>query len=222
MSKKRLCGAAVLAGAAMAGLSSQTDAAISISIANVSVFAGTTAVVGVYASSNDGDIISGFNLPLDINDDGMEALPTGFTLNGSGFSNAVYANTGLDTLEPQITLINVDSIPTGSGTNIMLSTTPTLLFDLDVNVAGSVAAGTVVPLEIEVPASPYSPLFNVAGPDTPTVAAPVIGTPVDGSITVVAVPEPAAILPVALVALLGVAGSRRSRRLSQLSPLSCE
>jgi hypothetical protein len=162
MSKKRLGGAAVLAGAAVIGLSSRIDAAITISIANVAVPAGTEAIVGVYASSNSGDVMSGFNLPLDINDDGTAPLPTGFTLNGSGFTNALYANTALDTPMPQITLINVDSIPTGSGANTTLSATPTLLFDLAVNVAGSVPAGTVVPLEIEVTASPFSPLFNVA------------------------------------------------------------
>lgn len=187
-----------------------------ITLDNVFVPAGTTALVGVYASSDTGDVISGFNLPLDINSDGfldsnsdlIGDLPPGFTLASPPIANAVYNNTGFDTPQPQIGLIDADAIPTGSGTNITLSTTPQKLFDLVFEVAASVPAGTRMPLEIFVPASPLSALFNVAGPNRPTINSPVLGQPSLGSITVV-VPEPANIVLLLSALSFGICTRRR-------------
>ncbi len=197
------------------------DAAVVLTMSNVAVPAGSPALVGVFAASTTGDVISGFNLPTDINDDGFVSngtgttaskLPAGFALDATPTPNAVYVNTGFDQPYPQIALINVDGIATGSGNNITLTATPTLLYDLAIDVGRTVTGGTVVPLEIEVPAAPFSPLFDVAGPNTPTVTAPAAGAPVFGSITVTAaVPEPSA---ACLLAVSAVASAlhRRSRR----------
>ena len=216
----RPCGVAAMSVAAavvVGGLAAApAAAAVTLSIADVQVQAGQTAYVHVYASSTAGDVISGFNLPLDYNDDGfvdrngdgVGDLPAGFALAAMPIANATYGNTGFDTPQPQISLINVDGIPTGSGQNLTLTTARTLLFDLAITVAPTVAVGTVVPLEIEVPAAPFGPLFNVAGPFSPTVAAPTAGAPVFGSIRVVGVPEPAAAAAVTLVLPL----ARRRRR----------
>jgi hypothetical protein len=161
--------------------------AVIISIDHVDVPASSVALVGVYASSNSNDVISGFDLPLDINDDGYTAgiLPAGFKLDPSDVRNAIYGNTGLDMPQPQTTLINVDGIAVGSGANEQLTSTPTLLFDLAFDVADTVPDGTSLPLEIEVPNAPFQSLFDVAGPNSPAVAAPTNGSPVYGSITVV-------------------------------------
>ena len=188
------------------------NAAVTLSISNVIIPSGSVAIVGVYASSNSSDVISGFNLPLDVNDDGFTAgiLPAGFKLDANDLRNSIYANTGLDTPQPQITLINVDYIATGSGGNVQLSSVPSLLFDLALDVAGTVPVGTRVPLEIEVPNAPFQTLFDVAGPGSPVTSAPTTGSPVYGSITVTSVPEPAGIALAALPALLLL--TRRSQK----------
>ena len=215
----KACGAIATAGTVglVTGLAAgPASAAVTVSIGTVTVPAGsaTTALVGVFASSNSGDVISGFNLPFDYNNDGfvdrngdgVGDLPAGFSLGGPLVRNALYPNnTAFDMPQQQDVLANVDGIPTGSGANVTLGTTPTRLFDLAINVAATVPAGTVLPFEIEVPAAPFNVLFNVAGPNAPTVAAPTAGSPVFGSLRVTAVPEPAtaAALAAAGVALLG-------------------
>ncbi len=206
----------------MAAVASPATAAVTLSIDNVFVPPASVAIVGVYAASNSNDVISGFNLPFDINDDGYTAgiLPAGFTLDANDLRNKLFANTGLDTPQPQITLINVDSIPTGSGSNVQLSSTPTLLFDLAFDVAATVPVGTVMPMEIEVPNSPFQTLFDVAGPGSPTVAGPTNGSPVYGSITVI--PEPATFAMASLPAFwLSTRRYRRALAQSNCSPSVC-
>lgn len=194
---------------------SLAPARVILSIDDIAVPAGTTAVVGVYAASDNGDVISGFNLPLDINSDGfidsnsdnVSDLPNGFSFASPALQNLRYANTGFDMPQPQIGLIEVDGIPTGSGADVLLSSTPTRLFELHVSVAPSVPPGTTVPLQIIVPNSPFQSLFNVAGPNGPTVLAPLAGQPVLGSITII--PEPSSQLAVLSGAILILCGRRR-------------
>lgn len=197
---------------ALACAAPPASAAVRVEIDNVFVFAGTTqtARVGVYANSDFQDLISGFNLPLDFNNDGTAPLPAGFSLPAAAdvTVNEIYADTAFDTPQPQITLIGADGIPTGSGPNVQLFAGNTKLFDLQVIVDASVPVGTVLPLSVFVPAAPFTPLFNIAGPNDPAVAAPVAGTPVFGSITVIDIPEPGALALVAGAAVL----ARRVRR----------
>lgn len=191
---------AVLTTFALTGLTGvpAARAAVAISIDKVEVLPGGTATVGVYIASNSGDVLTGFNLPLDINNDGFvdsnldlkSDLPTGFTYGTPALTNALYTDSGLDMPFQQVRLYNIDAIPTGSGADTPLSVTPTKLFDLVFNVAVSVPVGTVVPLEIRDLPFPFTGVFTIAGRPNPTVAAPTVGSPVLGSITVVS-PEPA-------------------------------
>lgn len=181
-----------------ATLPSASRGGVIISMDNATALAGQTVLLGVYASSDSGDVISGFNLPLDYNSDGFVDqqqdrhgdLPAGFSLDAIPIRNALFANTGLDQPFPQTLLFNVDSIPTGSGANITLSNVPTKLFDLVIGTDSTLATGTVLPFQIKIPASPFESVFNVAGPNNPIVVLPITGSPALGSITIVAVPEP--------------------------------
>lgn len=197
-----------------------THATIFVHVDDVVVPGKSTAIVGVYASSDSGDVISGFNLPLDINNDGFidgdgdnkSDLPSGFSLGSPSLRNVMYTNTAFDMPQPQIGLIEVDGIPTGSGANVMLSTVRTKLFDLAVDVASGVPPGTRLPLRIIVPISPFQSLFNIAGPNSPVSSAPEQGVPVSGSITV-AIPEPSAHFAIfGGVAMISWCSRRRRRQ----------
>ena len=85
-------------------------AGIVVSIDRATALAGQTVLLGVYASSDTADVISGFNLPFDYNsdgfvdaqNDGMGDLPIGFSLASPPLSGIVFFNTGLDAPLPQI------------------------------------------------------------------------------------------------------------------------
>ena len=201
-------------------------AGVVISIDKVTSQAGRTVLLGVYASSTSGDLLSGFNLPFDYNNDGFRDaqndglgdLPTGFSFAPTPITNVLYSNTGLDQPRPQVQLINTDSIVTGTGADIALGTSqnPTKLFDLVVVIDPTVAEGTVLPFQIKVPASPFSSLFYVAGPNTPVVNTPDQSSPAIGSITIVAVPEPGSVALVLAVSILA-GGICRRRRIAMRS-----
>lgn len=181
------------------------DASVMVTMDHVFVTPGSSAFVGVYASSDANDVISGFNLPLDINNDGTAAIPTGFVLANPTVQNVLYPNTMYD-IPPSVVPANVDAIPTGSGANVPLTVALMKLFDLVINVDASVPVGTVLPMQIIVPASPLQSLFNIAGPNNPTVSLPTLGMPTMGSITVV--PE-AGCGGLILLVLLGTMKLRR-------------
>ncbi len=62
-------------------------------------------------------------------------LPVSFSFNANALRNSLFPNTGLDRPLPQVVLIDVDSIPTGSGNNVTLGPTRTKLFDIAVDVS---------------------------------------------------------------------------------------
>ncbi len=182
---------------------SRTRADIVLTADNVTVFAGQTARVGVYASSTSGDIMTGFNLPIDFNRDGNVNLPLGFSYGSPVIANAIFSNTGFDR-PASIFFANVDAIPTGSGANVTLGLIPLRLFDLRVNVASDVATGTVLPIVLEIPPTPLQSLFNLAGyangnlaAGKPVVFSPTPGVVAFGSITITAVPEPSVLVSIA-------------------------
>ena len=184
---------------------SRAQGDIVMTMDNAKVFAGQTASVGVYATSTSGDIMTGFNLPTDFNLDGNAKLPFGFSYGSSVLTNVIFSNTGFDR-PGSIVFANVDAIPTGSGANLILGLTPIKLFDIRVIVAGNVPVGTVLPIDIEIPATPLRSLFNVSGHANGNLAAgkPVVlssapGVIASGSITITAVPEPSVL---ALIAAL--------------------
>ena len=201
--------------------SGNCKAGIVISIDHAMAHAGDTILLGVYASSETGDSISGFNLPFDYNSDGfvdsqgdgIGDLPTGFALAPTPLSFRIYSDTALDRPSPQIQLIGADAIATGTGGDVKLgnSLLPTKLFDVVVVVAPNVAVGTVVPFLIKVPNDPFASLFNIAGKDSPTVLLPTQGNPATGSITIVAVPEPTSIFLLLSLAIFLIPAMRLSR-----------
>lgn len=175
------------------GVASVGSADVVVSIENVAVQPGQTAHIGVYFANNNANTavtVSGFNLPIDINVDGLSALPTGFTYGTPVITNVLYPNTGFDMPQPQITLTNVDAILTGSGVNTSLTTTPVKVLDLVIQTSNSVPVGTVIPIDILVPNGVLGGLFNISrSPNvatTPSLSGPLL---VGGSLSVV--PEPA-------------------------------
>ena len=219
MSLKSVAFLAALAGLLVFGPSASRGAVI-LSVDDVSVAPGETAVVGVYASSTASDVISAFNLPFDFNNDGfidannddVSDLPDGFTL-GTPPSLAAEYSVGLDRPMPQVELIGADVIVnTNNVHDVTLSATPLKLFDIVFEVDAGVAPGTVVPLRLFVPDAPFAGLFRVSGAAGSSAAADVVaptaGAPVFGSITVV--PEPAGIAGGVGIAMILL--TRRSRR----------
>lgn len=195
---------------------SYSFANIVISIEHELVAPGGVALVGVFASSNMGDNISGFNLPLDIGADGKRPLPTGFTFRVPPLSNLLFSNTGFNMPEPQITIANVDAIPSGfvqANQAVTLSAVPTKLFDIVIDVGPGVPVGTVVPIHI---LRDSLGLFNVTSPNGGIVSVPGVGTPAIGSITVV--PEPGSLAQIGTIALL-IGAWFRSRQYRHCLPL---
>lgn len=190
------------------------QAAVIISLDNVSVLPGATAEVAVYAASDSADAISGFNLPIDFNRDGNNSvLPNGFALDVTPLRNALFTNLAFNTTTAVIPIIGVDGIVNSSNdVDVDLTATPLRLFSVTINVSPDAVIGSVLPLEIEVPADPFSALFNVAGPRQPNVLSPTIGTPVYGSVTVTPEPSSAVLLCAATWALRRRSFRRRCSR----------
>lgn len=185
-----------------------------IIIEHEQVLPGGTVEVGVYATSSAGHNISGFNLPFDIGADGKETLPNGFTLRDPIIKNALFSNTGFDVPEPQITIADVDAIPSGFVPAIQavtLSNAPTKLFDLVFDVGLAVPVGTVIPLRI---VSDPLGLFTITSPSLAVATNPPLGEFARGSITVVPEPRSVGFLFFVAVTSLAVVNSRRQRRRS--------
>lgn len=211
MGHSKLSVAPLAAFALLAGMVAQASAVVVISIGNISAAPGTTALVPVFATSNTADQVSGFNFPIDLNNDGYNLLlPPGFSLNAMPFQDSLFGTVAFNRTTPILPIIGTDGIANASSSvNTTLSTTPTLFFNLAVDVAPNAVIGSVFPLQIEAPGDPFSAQFNVAGPNSPVVAAPTIGQPVSGSVTVI--PEPASLAAVG-ASLLALGTRRRTRK----------
>lgn len=191
-------------------MTSHAFAGFVIGIEHEIVAPGGTALVAVFATSDMGNNISGFNLPLDVGADGKKALPVGFTYHSPPILNALFNNTALDLPEPQITIANVDAIPSGfvqANQAVILSQVPTKLFDLVIDVGSGVPAGTVVPIYI---VRDSLGLFNVTSPNGGAAVVPDTGRPAIGSITVI--PEPGGFMQIGAIVVL-IAGVTVVQRL---------
>ena len=144
--------------------------------------AGGTISVGVFASSDASDVMSGFTLPLDVNNDG-NSLPAGFSLNATPIQNSIYKtnlNQGMNGV------VDVDGIVNGSGDDETLTTSQTRLFDLVIDFDGTVTSGTTIPIGIINP-TPVINQFKFSGPASPSVS-----TILDGEMRII--PEPSSVL----------------------------
>ncbi|EMI27014.1 signal peptide protein [Rhodopirellula europaea SH398] len=185
-----------------------------------------TAQFGVFASSDAGDTLNAFNLPIDFGINGHDGplLPLGVLDLPAGFAfNSVVADPGLggavnitgDAALPPIFTQNYDGVFNSSGLSLALGTGQTRLFDVLIDVTA--APGAVLPIaitdDVGPPTNPtVSGPFSVTLNGDPALNAGDVGYSLNaGSITVTAVPEPASWTVIG-VALCGGALSRRRRK----------
>lgn len=135
-------------------------AAVTLSWESVAAQPGQTAVVGVFATSNSGESLAGFNLPFDLGANGM-GLPTGFALNANPLRDKVWPTVNVNVTRNA--LVGIDGIVNGDGANIPLSTAPLRLFSLAIDVSPTVMPGTMLPLTIRTTTAPIN-FFTLAGP----------------------------------------------------------
>jgi hypothetical protein len=190
---------------------------------NVDAVTGTTAQFGVFASSDSGDTLNAFNLPIDFGSNAF-GLPTGFAFNSvvadPGLGGAV--NVTGDAALPVIFTQNYDGVFNASGLTLALDASQTRLFDVLIDVTA--APGTVLPIAItdDLNVGPPAP---VSGPLSISMNGNAAIGPGDGgyslnsgsiTVTASAVPEPASWAIIG-AALCGGAFSRRKRKTSAIN-----
>jgi hypothetical protein len=148
-----------------------THAAVTLSWESITVQPGQTAVVGVFATSNSGESLAGFNLPFDLGANGM-GLPMGFTLNPDLLRDKVWPTVNVNFMRNA--LVGIDGIVNGDGANILLGTAPLRLFSLAIDVSPTIESGTILPLAIRTSTAPIN-FFTLAGPSGALAASATAG-----------------------------------------------
>lgn len=175
-----------------------------IVVDNVVTTAGSIVSVNVSASSTTGGSLVSLDTPLDFGVAGPGGQ-TGFTFLGASPVQTFdsFLGSGPSTLEDHL-----QGVFMFSPANAINLTSPTTLFTLDFSVASSVPVGTVFDIRIldngTFAGDPTS--FQVFDETSSQVAA----TAIDGSITIVGVPEPAT-ATIVLLTGLSLAAVRRRR-----------
>jgi len=173
------------------------QADIIVSLSDVTVNAGSTAVVTASIADTSGAPaeLSAYNITLAVDTDSFP----GFSFPGlSGFSSstAVFSN-----FDPQTdtagAMQNFDFLVSDSGGNLQLSATGTDLFQIEFEVAADAAPGSLLPVSfVQDPsaaggAAPQPGFFSFSLDGTTVNGADLPGLVVNsGSVTVAAVPEP--------------------------------
>ena len=170
------------------------------------VAAGDDATVSFFGTSatTGGQLVNGFNLPVDIGGDGA-GLANGLSIGVGALANPIASTASLTTGGPQNDMFGTDTIVNiGGGPSFTVDDTPTLLFDLVISTDAATPVGTF-PIQLV-----NNPFFSVTGGDgiTPLTGSSVIA-PGGGSIEIAAVPEPSTASLLGLVALAGLAMRRR-------------
>jgi hypothetical protein len=138
---------------------------VTVSIESKSAAAGQNVLIGFFASSNSGDILSGFNFPLDIGPTG-QGLPPAVSYGSTPLQNSAFDFTDLSTALNST--VNVDGVINGDGEGLTLGPSPTKLFDLELTIVPTAVPGTSIPVVIVNPTAPVN-LFSIAGPNSPQV-----------------------------------------------------
>ncbi len=138
---------------------------MTVSIESKSAAAGQNVLVGFFASSNSGDVLSAFNFPLDIGPSG-QGLPPAISYGPTPIQNSAFDFTDLSTALNST--VNVDGVINGDGQGLTLGPSPTKLFDLELTIGPSAVPGTIIPLVFVNPTAPVN-LFSIAGPNSPQV-----------------------------------------------------
>jgi hypothetical protein len=136
-----------------------------VSIESKSAAAGQNVLIGFFASSNSGDVLSGFNFPLDIGPSG-QGFPPAISYGPTPIQNSAFEFTDLSTALNSA--VNVDGVVNGDSAGLALGPSPTKLFDLELSIGPSAVLGTIIPLLIVNPTTPVN-LFSIAGPNSPQV-----------------------------------------------------
>jgi hypothetical protein len=201
--------------AAFMGISTSAQAAYVLSLENVTVTAGNQAVVGVFISSDNNQLLTGYTFPIEIGGNGRGlasglSFPADPAAEVTTFTTVGITQLGSDILPGPFVRnyegIFFDARPLNASA-IQLSTTPVRLFNLLVDTSASIPGGTVFPVSItdnSTPGSQFSltTLNAVGGVETTVQTIAAGGSAIAGSITINAVPEPSS---VALLTLAGVA-----------------
>lgn len=180
------------------------SAAITFSLGNTSVTAGSTAYVSLNASTDqaDGETLGGFNLEVDIGDDGT-GIPAGF----SNFSVDDRSNRfGSESVNEDAS-DGADRIVNAFNGNVLLEATPQSLLYLTLDVAESITPGiyriSLVNTVLDAAADPDGKELTISSASYQTF----------GTITVTAVPEPGSMAVLGLgMGGLYVGGRWRRRR----------
>ena len=195
----------VLFCALLLGFSGTTQAEIIISIDNVETTADSTVVVGVFAHSTSGAQLFSYDTPIDIGGDGA-GTPDGLTLTDVVEIQDFDSFSNLGGSSQEDLLVSVGSFATAT-TISGDALNPTLLYNLEFAVDDTVSVGQVFDLDV-ITGNGFAggvPSFVILD----ETFANVTGSPVNGSITITAVPEPAAASLFALVAMVGMTVRRR-------------
>ncbi len=182
-----------------------------LSLSNITVNAGDTAVVSVNIADTGAvpSALSGYNIPLDI------TTAAGFTFNGiSSFS--VVNNLGSFAPEEANAVLNYDFGVSDNGAPLQLGAAPITLFEIEFGVDPGAVAGSVLPVDFEqnpgAPGNPIPTFFSLsldnAAVNVEDLVASGGATVSDGLITVVGVPEPSN-LALAVIGLGGLVLRRR-------------
>ncbi|QEG20849.1 PEP-CTERM sorting domain-containing protein [Mariniblastus fucicola] len=180
--------------------SNTASAEIIVHVGNVTVDAGTNALVQVTATGDEN--LTSFDTPFDIGNDGFPNIaPTGLTLidvvSAEPFGTGLFFNAAENLQEDLI--VNDVSLATG----VLLDSSPTLLFTMEFAVGNSVPSGTVFDLTVI-----RDDKFVINGTSNPGPGTSPVVDVNNGSITVSAVPEPSSLALAALV-VCGITLRRR-------------
>lgn len=166
------------------------------------VNAGDLASVSFFATSNTSQQITGLNLPIDVGADGM-GLPAELSFASAPLINALSAVPDLNLAPAPLSIDNVDGIANVVGfAPVTLSTSATLLFDLQLEVDPTAPTGSF-PISINSDGT----FFEIAAPGGVVSRSDI--TVNSGSVNIVGVPEPTSALVV--LACGGLVLSRRRR-----------
>jgi len=182
------------------GWTSSVRGDIFISVENETGIRGTTALVGVFAYTTAADKILGFNLPIDVDNNG-NGLITGLTFNAMPIQNlnAGLFDDGFSTaLNSSVNLNNggidgVQSATSSAPTGLVLSTSslaPTKLFDIALDISPTLIppGGVTVPISIITDTFPLANVYSV------TTNPPASTSVTQGSLVISAVPESAPLI----------------------------
>lgn len=192
------------------------NANLILSIENIIVSPGSTNnLLGVFASSNTRETLQSFNLTIDFGNNGR-GMPAGFAFPGGTLNNAdiitgplltsAVTVTGIAALPAPPFTQNYEGVFNASGQSLALSSTPTKLFDILVDVS---ALSGSIPVSIRIGNNPA--LFQVQ--TDALLRNEVVTTDLtlaSGSITVV--PEPGSCLMLAGALVAGCANRWRKKR----------